>query len=75
MFEANASPVMDAMGNYNNVLIVKASSKEDLERFGDLVPIGRASEDSFEVPYAENLDSQSDHDVSISKPEGCKCSD
>lgn len=63
---------MDAMGNYNNLLIIEASSKEDLERFQDQAQIVNASKDSLGVPFTGESDSQSNHHVSKSKPESCK---
>ena len=72
MFQANASPVVDTMGNYNNLLIVEASSKEDSERFGDPPQTGNASRDSLGVPDSEESISQKDPDVSKARTESCK---
>ena len=63
---------MDATGNYNNLLVVEASSKEDRELFRAQARSGNASKDSLKMPFAEESDAQSDYDVSRFKPESCK---
>ena len=75
MFQANALPVMDAKGNYNNLLIVEASSNEDSKRFRDPAQTGNASRDSLGVPDTEVSISNSDPDVSKPSTENCKLFD